>query len=517
MSMSACKRLCAVVLFLITMAILQSGCGGGGGNNTSGTGRAALSITWPSRSRLIPVASNSIRIIFTQNGTVLANQLVPRPAAGGASSITVNNLKVGALVMAATAYPNADGTGAAQASGSTTINIADNQTTNVTLTMNSTIDHLEVTPSPLTVVANANVQVVATAKDASGAIVLTTPGKFTYDSSIKTVATIDTNGLLHGVAGGSSQITVVETESSKQVVVTANVTSAPGANAIYITDKSRLIRMDDMNGANWTEFVGTGDPFPGGYVPNGVYVDNANHIYGINDNGTGTPVYRMDNMAGAGVTSFTSAALFWARKIALDKQGKIVIMGAGYLARMDDMQGTGFVLFTGPAAEPQYNWDPQGIAFDSQNRIYVADAGGTSSPTPPRIIRMDNITGANMVVLDGTGKFDPTAVAVDSTDRIYIADFLNATNGRDRIIRVDDMTGTNQVTYGAKGSGVGQFFGPNSISFDSMGRIYISDRVNHRIVRMDDMTGANWTSYGSYGSDGTGVGHFWTLAEVYVR
>jgi hypothetical protein len=494
-----------LAMLLLPLLALLAGCGGGGANNASGTGRAALSITWPTRSRLIPLAANSIRITFTQNGTVVSNQLVPRLAAGGTSSVTVNNLKVGAVVMAATAYPNADGTGTAQATGSTTINIADNQTTNVTLTMNSTIDHLEVTPSPLTVAANGSVQVVATAKDASGAVVLTTPGKFTYNSATTTVATIDANGLLHGVLAGSSQITVVETESNKQVVVTANVTAAPGPNSIYVADgNGRLVRIDDMTGANWTEYSG-------GFVPSGVWVDSANRIYSAQDvAGPNNPAFRINDMSGTGRVNFNHSGLDNPRRIAVDKLGRIYILTGFVLVRMDDMLGNGYVTWAGPAEGNPKNWDPNGIAFDSQNRIYIGDEG--TDWTPTRIIRIDDMTGANMVTYAGSGgaphSFLPVDVAVDSSDHIYIADYVKG------IERMDDMSGTNFVSYGTVGSGVGQFSAPLGISFDSTGRIHIADRNNNRIVRIDNMTGANWASYGSAGS---GVGQFALPHAIYIR
>jgi hypothetical protein len=497
----------AAIFFLLLLGLLiMSGCGGGGGNNASGTGAASLSITWPTRSRLIPAASNSIRIIFTQNGTILANQLVPRPATGGTSSITVNNLKVGALIMAATAYPNADGTGVAQATGTSTINIADNQTTSVTLTMNSTIDHLEVTPSPLNVVAGSNVQVVATAKDASGAVVLTTPGKFTFNSATTSAATIDTNGLLHGVSQGSSQITVVETESSKQIAVTANVAPIPGPVAIYVADQyGRLIRMNDMNGANWKEYNASNSS---GFIldPEGICVDSANRIYAVQNN----TVFRMDDMNGTGLTTFTHAGLNEVHRITLDSLGRIYMLTSTIVARMDDMQGNGYVTWAGPPNEHDRNWDPVGIAVDSQNRIYTTDIG--TQFTPSRLIRVDDMTGANMVILDGSAgtghTFGPLDVAVDGANRIYIADI----NGK--IDRVDDMAGTNFVSYGTKGSGTGQFNFPFSISVDGAGRLYIADPNNHRIVRMDDMNGSNWMSYGS---TGTGVGQFGQPVTVYVR
>jgi hypothetical protein len=515
MNVLVIRRFCAVVLLLLPLVVLQPGCGGsGGGNNASGTGSAALSITWPTRSRLIPAAANSIRVTFSQSGTVLADQLIPRPAAGGTSSVTVNNLKVGSVLMTATAYPNADGSGAAQATGSTTISITDNQTANVILTMNSTIDHLEVTNAPLTLPVGGNLQTAVRAIDATGALVLTTPGKITYDSSNHAVATIDSNGLLHGVGGGSSQITIVETESGKQIVVTAGVTTIPAPGNIYITDRDgRVVRMDDMTGANWTQYSAQSGPGVNHVAaPMSVFVDG-NHLFMTDATSPAGYLLRMDDMAGSGFTGNVSPLLSNARKVLVDNLGRIYILHGTILSRMDNMTGLNYVTYAGPdVGQPSY-WEPVDIALDNLNRVYIADAG---SGVKPRIIRIDDMSGTNLVAVNGfqgpgfPQLFTPSSIAVDtSTGRIFIGD---AANGR--IIRMSDMFGTQVATYGTQGSGVGQFSYPNGISIDGTGRIYISDSGNNRIVRMDNISGAGWTSYGT---GGTGVGQFGHLTSIFVR
>src|SRR5258708_6652890 len=73
---------------------------------------------------------------------------------------------------------------------------------------------------------------------------------------------------------------------------------------------------------------------------------------------------------------------------------------------------------------------------------------------------------------------------------IYIADGSNG-----RIIRIDNMTGANWVAFGSVGSGVDKFDDPTDIAIDSIGRIYIVDYFNNRIVRIDDMAGTGWTTF----------------------
>jgi hypothetical protein len=225
-------RIIVVAMLLLPLLALLAGCGGGGGGGTTPTqtGKAAITITWPNRSRVLPAAANSIKLVFTQNGTILATQVVPRPVAGGTSSVTVEGIHIGTVTVTATAYPNADGTGVAQAVGTTIVTITEGGTTAVTLNFNSTIDHLELSPSPPGVTVGGTNQLTILAKDASGGIVLTTPSKITWDIDNHALATVDANGLLTGVAPtgaapGHFVVTVTDTESGKTISANGTVSS----------------------------------------------------------------------------------------------------------------------------------------------------------------------------------------------------------------------------------------------------------------------------------------------------
>ncbi len=212
------------MLFLLFLA----GCGGGNNSQsvaTGGQGRATLTVQWPTRSRLIPDASNSINVVINQGTTVVAHQTLARPAMGGTSTATFASLPTGALSATATAYPNTDGTGVVQATGTVSLVIVANQATSFSITMASTITHLDLTAPNATINAGAKLQIVATAKDTSGAMVLTTPGRLTWLSSASGVATVDGNGLVTGLSAGSTDISVTDTESGKAAKTTITVKS----------------------------------------------------------------------------------------------------------------------------------------------------------------------------------------------------------------------------------------------------------------------------------------------------
>src|SRR5438552_1653442 len=85
---------CSVLLYAAIAGITLSsvtflaGCGGsGGGTQSSTTGRATLTIIWPDRSRLIPAASNSIKVAINKGSTAITSNVVARPSGGGAVTI----------------------------------------------------------------------------------------------------------------------------------------------------------------------------------------------------------------------------------------------------------------------------------------------------------------------------------------------------------------------------------------------------------------------------------------------
>ena len=52
-----------------------------------------------------------------------------------------------------------------------------------------------------------------------------------------------------------------------------------------------------------------------------------------------------------------------------------------------------------------------------------------------------------------------------------------------RIVRMDDMTGANWTTLGSSGSAVSQFSHPWGVALDTSGHVYIADNGNCRIAR----------------------------------
>ncbi|MBM3493475.1 MAG: hypothetical protein FJX72_04010 [Armatimonadetes bacterium] len=213
---------------LLVVVGLSVGCGGGGGGGPEGT--AVMTLAWPSRSRAIPAAANSVTAILRIGTTAVATRAVARPASGDPSTVLSDHVRAGTMTVEVTAHPNADGSGIAQARGWTSVTISEGQTSTITCTMASTVDRLEMTAANPSVSAGGTVQLAVTGKDSAGAVVLLWPTKLNWTTTSATHATVTVEGLVTGakptgVTPGSVGVTVTDTESGKSVQAPLTVTS----------------------------------------------------------------------------------------------------------------------------------------------------------------------------------------------------------------------------------------------------------------------------------------------------
>lgn len=235
---------CCLLLTVLLTGLL-TGCGGGmrrSASAVSATGRATFTARWPAAGRLIPAAAGSIRIEVSRGSSVLAEQILARPAEGGSASTTFVDLPLGELAVTAKAYPNPDGTGVAQAQAYLVVTLVANQDTPVRLTMDSTIDHLDVSPGSVALAPGQSVQTSVVAKDAAGDVVLTRGSNWRWASNNPTIVSVSSSGnptTVEGLAAGTARVTVTEVESGRSATVAVAVTT-PGSNGYAITDLGTL-------------------------------------------------------------------------------------------------------------------------------------------------------------------------------------------------------------------------------------------------------------------------------------
>jgi sugar lactone lactonase YvrE len=251
------------------------------------------------------------------------------------------------------------------------------------------------------------------------------PGSTAYNSAYTPFYYSDTEQILRSDdLEGTNQITYGTQGGGVGQFYGAYGLALDSSRRIYVSDtyNCRVVRIDDMNGTNWTTYGGTCGSGQGQfYDPSGIAVDSAGRIY-IMDTGNSRLV-RIDDMSGANWTVFSSVG-----------------SGTGQLSQFVN------------------------VAVDSANRIYVPDAG--------RVVRIDDMTGANFTVLTQSPVINgsiylfqnPVAVALDAAGRIYVADNQGY---QPAVIRVDDMTGKNWTSvYTGPGGGL------NSISVDPTGIVF---------------------------------------------
>jgi kumamolisin len=142
---------------------------------------------------------------------------------------------------------------------------------------------------------------------------------------------------------------------------------------------------------------------------------------------------------------------------------------------------TGTIVSTFAGADGSLN-DPQGVAVDpNSGNVYVADAGN-------HVIRKITPGGSESILAgqsgtsgyqDGTAGQalfnDPQAVAVDASGNVWVADFGNAAIREISSGTVTTVAGGGQGGYIDGRASSAQFSAPTGLAFDSLGNLFITD------------------------------------------
>lgn len=241
--------------------------------------------------------------------------------------------------------------------------------------------------------------------------------------------------------------------------------------------------------------------------PGGVRTDPAGNLYvadsssytirRITPNGVVTTVAGTPGKTGTADGPALSAQFAGIGGVAIDSAGNIFVADsgnyairkitpAGVVSTFAGLTGTrGDVDGTGTAAR---FYDPQNLAIDAFDNIYVPDGAGNvvRKITPAGVVTTIAGSGATGSA-DGTGiaaQFnDPTGIAVDAFGNIYVAD--NGNNTVRKILPggiVTTFAGTPQVSGSDDGNGsAARFKAPAGVGVDGSGNVYVADSGNHTI------------------------------------
>lgn len=393
-------------LWLLLAAGVLPGCGTPRSLTSRPTGSAILTIQWPPRSRLIPAASNSVEVTVLDLEVPIVRQVVDRPPTGGFSTVTLGNLPVGELTVAAVAFPLTGAQGTPQAVGRAPLTIQAGKTTDLVLTLVSTIAQVAIDPPTPTVAVGGTMVVNAramTSAQAGGALVLVAPEKWAWKSENPAVATVLAHGAqatVTGVSPGTAKIIATDTESGVSGWVEVSVTAAPRSRLAIVRrlgpDVSNLflVNPDGTNEVRLTSgnFL---DDWPA-WSPDGTRIafrratpGASEEIYVINADGTGlTRLVAPSDVDGDGAVS-TEEALWGVSSPTWSPDGTQIAFGVhvhgyGRVLCAINADGTGFRRITAPALAADIPaWSPRGVqpTFSPDGSVIACDSAGA----PPGI------------------------------------------------------------------------------------------------------------------------------------
>ena len=165
--------------------------------------------------------------------------------------------------------------------------------------------------------------------------------------------------------------------------------------------------------------------------------------------------------------------------------------------------------------------NPVDLAVNSQGTLYVLNRAGPEVGVRIAYKRITLCTSEEEYLGEfatgGTGEGDlwwPSSLAFDDEDRLYIAD--EALNR----ISIYTQDGRFLTKWGVAGSGEGQFNRPSFIAFDRDQNLLVADSLNHRIQKYS-RNGDFVAQWGQYGKEPGQFNMPWGLAvdregDVYV-
>ena len=205
------------------------GCGGGGGG-TSGTpapttASLKLTVAWPSRGRIIPAASDSLRTVVRPalNQPISGQVTITRPATSG----TISGIPVDTPQFVISEALDANGK--VVGSRSVQMSFSAGSSPSLTIDLDSTVASVSLTsPSP-TLPVGGSLTLSASAVNSNGDAVLLTASKLAWSiTSGQASASVNSLGVLSGVLAGPVTVSVKDSESGKEGTVTVTVIAVSG-------------------------------------------------------------------------------------------------------------------------------------------------------------------------------------------------------------------------------------------------------------------------------------------------
>lgn len=233
--------------------MLMAGCGGS--KSASSVSRLAtikLTVAWPDRqpSRLIPLASESIKVTLTNSSGFVKSQLLVRPTA----TLLIGDLPPGELQIQAVAYPTANPVDdVAQASATQLVTAVADQVFDLALTLGSTVDHVVIASDVTKLRRGEQTTMSASAYDLNNRLVLTNPATWKWTTSDDGVLSLGSTTQPYSVMAsskGTASIQALETESGKSASHAIDVISPLPQLVLSGPEAERLVGQESV--LTWT-------------------------------------------------------------------------------------------------------------------------------------------------------------------------------------------------------------------------------------------------------------------------
>lgn len=435
-------------LFFATLPIaLLVGCGGGGGGGGAGSGPSGqlqLVVDWPARGRSVPTYANSLKGTLTIPGGGSATLTINRTGDGASTgqSTFSSAIPVGTHSLKVDAYSSTNAQGSIVASATVSVVINEGQITveNISADLASTIDHVQIDTSPLSVQSGLTLQLAASARTAVGAVILVPAGSFSWTLvSGGGFGSVSSSGLFSGSAVGTSRVRVTEAESAKFAEADISVTAPPPPPVVY--NFAFVSTRDDVGGfGNTAIYTMNTDGTSVARLTTEDFVfyqpewsPNASQLVFASDRiGPTSDVFKM-NANGSSITLVAGDIGEFETDPCFNPSGTKVAFSKTVSGRWQiftvNPDGSGLLLITdtgGNDFRPQYSPDGTKIAFESDADgdldVYTCNANGTG---------LTKIT--NNTVDDFAPSWSP-----DGTKLVFISD----SPGRTEIYTVPAAGGT---------------------------------------------------------------------------
>jgi len=292
---------------------------------------------------------------------------------------------------------------------------------------------------------------------------------------------------------------VVVTTSKGRIYTSANDLIVKKATVTTIGGFQALSLQGPTDGPlNVATFLYTGMAF---FDPNGTfYFIDEEVIRKITPDGMVSTVAGAWNRPGNTDGPVSTASFLEIGGIAMDKTGNIYVSNSGYgNIRKIDVNGNVTSIAGQPAAPPGWHDgtgsaasfnNPQGIAVDANNNVYVADCDNNLIRKISPAGEVTTFAG-NILRIGGWGDGQgtnaflnkPTGMVIDQAGNLYVTEPKNS------LVRkitpagyVTTLAGTGGVVGNADGQGAAASFDqPTGIALDANGNIYVTDYNGARI------------------------------------